>query len=117
VDGSDLFYTCACWKIDRIPPTAVGGLFRSLLLTHEERAIVVELSAILLIRLDRKDLNKSTNCRWWDLQHLKDGILCRKDLNHPPTTVGGISTFLCKAEGCLKVAGRSEPQIIGERDV
>jgi hypothetical protein len=59
VDGSDLFYTCACWKIDRIPPTAVGGLFRSLLLTHEERAIVVELSAILLIRLDRKDLNKS----------------------------------------------------------
>jgi hypothetical protein len=34
----------------------------------------------------------STNFRWWDLQILS-GRLCRLDLNHPPTPVGGISEF------------------------
>jgi len=35
---------------------------------------------------------QSTNCRWWD-SRARPGAECRLDLKHPPTAVGGISTF------------------------
>ncbi len=38
---------------------------------------------------------QSTNCRWWN-SRTRAPTLCRLDLNHPPTAVGGISTFEAK---------------------
>jgi hypothetical protein len=35
---------------------------------------------------------QSTNCRWWDLLGV-GGLLCRLELNYPPTAVGGIRTL------------------------
>ena len=33
---------------------------------------------------------QSTNCRWWD-SRTRFVLACRLDLNHPPTSVGGIT--------------------------
>src|SRR5215213_12014505 len=55
-----------------IPPTAVGGYFKSSL---------------------RKGLERSTNCRWWDF-NAAGWFLSRKHLNEPPTAVSGIKTFV-----------------------
>jgi len=74
VDCSDSFYKEAKGAT-KIPPTEVGGLFRSNLFT---------------LGPGRLDLNHPPTS--------VDGILvlrtdesCRQDLNHPPTSVGGIS--------------------------
>jgi hypothetical protein len=39
--------------------------------------------------LNKVGLEQSTNCRWWD-SSLARRLVCRLDLNHPPTSVGGI---------------------------
>jgi hypothetical protein len=44
----------------------------------------VELNAILLIRLDRKDL-KNPPIAVREIYNTLNGILCRKDLKNPPT--------------------------------
>jgi hypothetical protein len=31
-----------------------------------------------------------TNCRWWDSKPIDEVIGSRRDLNNPPTAVGGI---------------------------
>ena len=35
---------------------------------------------------------QSTNFRWWD-SRTRSVLACRLDLNHPPTSVGGIPEF------------------------
>src|SRR5215216_978846 len=72
--GSGRFYRHLLKPI-LIPPTAVGGYFKSFL---------------------RKEFEQSTNYRWWD-SNSSVCISFRKYLNDPPTAVGGISGFLCKA--------------------
>jgi len=88
----------------RIPPTAVGGLFRSnldsmnmrkvwRLLKHSSKA------ADSVVATNRKAaLEQSTNCRWWDSDALQSSLLSRSDLNNPRTAVGGITDFLCEAD-------------------
>jgi hypothetical protein len=87
---SDPLYSISGLKRSLIPPTAVGGFFQI---------------------ISKKGSEPSTNCRWWDSQiFLAPSIeristihqlplvgfadllssFNRKDLNHPPTAVGGI---------------------------
>src|SRR5215216_7162571 len=53
-------------------------------------------SGWILQILFRKEFEKSTNYRWWDSK-ASVCISFRKHLKYPPTAVGGISDFLCKA--------------------
>jgi len=94
-----------------IPPTEVGGWFRSFLLkaaakefpnpTNGSWRIIQILPAETHMplricdrssrRADRQDLNNPPTALVGVEPH-RGRILCRKDLNHPPTTVGGILT-------------------------
>jgi len=58
----------------RIPPTAVGGSFKSFL---------------------RNDLKYPPTAVGWDYSAAKN-MFCRQQLKNPPTTVGGIFTFCAK---------------------
>ena len=46
--------------------------------------------------LSKRGFEVSTHCHGWDYKTVQ-GYVCRRHLNHPPTSVGGISGFLCKA--------------------
>jgi len=56
-----------------IPPTVVGGLFKS---------------------LPKKGFEVSTHYGGWDYRW-PSGDVYRKDVNDPPTAVGGISRLFC----------------------
>src|SRR5215213_2191927 len=72
VDRPDPFYRGGHKRIG-IPPTAVGGSFRSVL---QRRA--------------QTDWNPA-NGSWWIVQILSEApIVVESDPNHPPTSVGGI---------------------------
>jgi hypothetical protein len=81
-----------------IPPTAVGGWFRSDLQTSTNRILeshqrkLVDCSDPAYIRARTEFLNP-TNCRCgiWSFLRM---TFCRLDLNHPPTAVGGIWSSL-----------------------
>ena len=69
----------------RIPPTEVGGWFRSNLLVHIE--VPVKLNSFLnaLGRfVSEAGSEQSTNFRWWD-SRTRLRAACRSDLNYPPT--------------------------------
>jgi len=59
---------------------------------------------------------QSTNRRWWDLR-TRSWFRCRRDLKHPPTSVGGISRrkrIACRVSGSLllcfaQVSGQNFP--------
>jgi hypothetical protein len=98
-----------------IPPTGVGGWFRSNLQTdrppsfknstngswwivqiqpihveaHHETVVFFMRSACLASETGSEP---STNCRWWD-SRTRFVFACRLDLNHPPISVGGISEY------------------------
>src|ERR1700730_8340960 len=78
----------------RIPPTEVGGLFRSNLRPHRRRMELKSLSlSNVFWRFDSEaGSEQSTNFRWWDSK-TRSVLACRLDLNHPPTSVGGIPEF------------------------
>jgi len=96
-----------------IPPTAVGGWFRSSLGTQQRKRLrnptngswwMVQVRTIYVVRgeqalgtrtMNSLDLNEPPTTRWWDSGILVDDY-GRKDLNHPPTTVGGILTFCAR---------------------
>src|ERR1700754_2319821 len=78
VDGSNPFYLAVRQPVGPIPPTAVGGWFRSFL----------QIGPFSFLR-------RATRAA------LDGHSLTRKDLNNPPTAVGGISTF-----GAKPVRGR-----------
>ena len=86
----------------RIPPTAVGGLFRSNLDSMNMRTVWILLkpsskAAVSVVSTIRKaGLEQSTNCRWWDSDTLQSSLLSRSDLNNPRTAVRGITDFLCE---------------------
>ena len=44
--------------------------------------------------LSRKGLELSTNCRWWDFGNVFHSRLVERDLNDPPTAVGGFGNVL-----------------------
>src|SRR5215218_2062185 len=46
--------------------------------------------------LSKRGFEVSTHCHGWDYKTVS-GYGCRRDLNHPPTAVGGVSGSLCKA--------------------
>ena len=88
-----------------IPPTAVGGWFRSSLdlKTRRNSWILRNTStkvAVSVVAADRRlDLNKSTNCRWWDSDNLQPDPFSRSDLNNPRTAVRGILDFSVQSPG------------------
>ena len=104
------------WKLSEIPPTGVGGLFRSNLqrVTLKFRNPTnrswwkvqirppkprdhsiqkgLQCQCALLTWTNKAGSEPSTNFRWWDSRTYLP-LRCRPDLNHPPTPVGGISEF------------------------
>src|SRR5438034_5739561 len=55
---------------------------------------------------------QSTNFRWWD-SRTRSVPACRLDLNHPPTSVGGIPEFLQKSLSLVRfVTSSSEDHLI-----
>jgi hypothetical protein len=80
-----------------IPPTAVGGLFRSFLERGTGGMLLIPPTAVGgLFRSFLQLLRSCKNCRNPSgTQVLKRPREClRKDLNNPPTAVGGISKVL-----------------------
>ena len=76
-----------------IPPTEVGGLFRSGLQNQETTAFKRDFRVMHSANVDEHvGSEQSTNFRWWD-SRTRLPLPCRPDLNHPPTPVGGISEF------------------------
>ena len=96
-----------------IPPTGVGGWFRSDLQMgplnftnptngswwmvqiqpvrpHRGRMKLKSLLNALGHFVSEAGSEQSTNFRWWD-SRTRCVLACRLDLNHPPTPVGGIS--------------------------
>src|ERR1700752_5187108 len=63
-----------------IPPTAVGGLFKSILKRSDLKYPPTAVGGI----------------KFWFRNRV-----CRKDLNHPPTAVGGIPDFLCRRNAAI----------------
>ena len=106
MDGSDPTYmrariefsnpTNGSWWIVQIRPPKQGG-----------PSAYERLSFMDLLR-EQVGSEPSTNSRWWDSQILEGLSLCRPDLNHPPTAVGGISDFsqlaVSEQEQCLVVS-------------
>ena len=85
--------TRRCLRNFGIPPTEVGGLFRSGLQNRETTAIKRDFSVMHSANVDEQvGSEQSTNSRWWD-SRTRLPLCCRPDLNHPPTPVGGISEF------------------------
>ena len=98
-----------------IPPTAVGGLFKSSLDSNELANILIlpkhlasgvfrnpdynNLSKVTVsLAVDqRAGLEQSTNCRWWDSDSLQPSLIGRSDLNNLRTAVRGIPDFCEKA--------------------
>ena len=77
----------------QIPPTAVGGLFRSSL---RNKAIQTSQKRFQLHApsvATKAGSEPSPNSRWGD-SHSSSCFPCRLDLNHPPTSVGGIWSSL-----------------------
>ena len=92
MDCSDPTYIGGLLNL-RIPPTEVGGLFRSNLFVHVEGPMnlsspLKELDA----SFQRPDLNNPPT-PVGGIQELDLPLFCRPDLNNPPTSVGGISEF------------------------
>src|SRR4030095_8694800 len=67
--------TKAARLLPQIPPTAVGGLFKSSLQEPKWTASPIQLTAVGGIRT-----------------RTREGPFCRPDLNNPPTAVGGLRT-------------------------
>ena len=75
----------------RIPPTAVGGLFKPNLQKRMMTQNPTDGSRwIVQVQPTHAEagLEQSTDCRRWDSG--ASHFLCRLDLNNPPTAVGGI---------------------------
>jgi hypothetical protein len=85
VDASSPTYTKQRFQCFSIPPTAVGGSFKSSLhIRHRSRCCLNSLH----LNCGRLDLNYPPT-PGWDLTLCRCS-LCRLDLKHPPTAVGGI---------------------------
>jgi hypothetical protein len=113
VDGSDPTYSSELLTL-RIPPTEVGGLFRSNLFVQVKGLVRLNsLSNALGSFVSEAGSEQSTNCRWWD-SRTRAVLAFRLDLNHPPTPVGGISEFLRASEaGCHSDENtRRLPQVV-----
>ena len=113
VDGSDPTYSSGLLNL-RIPPTEVGGSFRSNLFVQVEALLKLSwLSDALGSFVSEARSEQSTNFRWWD-SRTRDVLAFRLDLNHPPTPVGGISEFLRASEaGChCEENTRPLPQVV-----
>src|ERR1700730_14166835 len=81
-------------RISKIPPTAVGGWFRS---SQRNKAIRTQsnaISATCTSEETKAGSEQPPNSRWGDLRAFLRMSWCRKDLNHPPTAVGGIPRAL-----------------------
>jgi hypothetical protein len=104
----------------QIPPTGVGGLFRSNLPelaldlneSHQRQLVDCSDPTCWSKSERRKTTNRflnalgrfaskagseqSTNFRWWD-SITRPALACRLDVNNPPTAVGGIQklTYRC----------------------
>src|SRR6266850_961183 len=76
----------------RIPPTEVGGWFRSYLLVYSKAHEMKSFLNALCRAASEAGSEPSTNFRWWDSRS-RFVIACRRDLNHPPTSVGGIQEY------------------------
>src|SRR6266480_304141 len=91
VDGSDPSYrgelsesanpTNGSWWIVQILP------FRPRTIPHDDSLSALNESRLIYPKAGSEP---STNFRWWDLRTLSIHA-CRWDLNHPPTSVGGIA--------------------------
>ena len=90
-----------------IPPTEVGGLFRSnlqastdrVLESHQRKLVdcldpASETKGSNTLKIEFHDpfYEPSPNCRWRDSE-VHQHFFCRLDLNNPPTSVGGIPSF------------------------
>src|SRR5260370_12560287 len=75
-----------------IPPTEVGGLFRSNLLRRRHVETQVSFVRARPRLVSEAGSEQSTNFRWWD-SRTRFTVGSRLDLNHPPTPVGGIWEF------------------------
>ena len=75
-----------------IPPTEVGGWFRSNLFTQKAHETQVSFVCARPRLVSEAGSEQSTNCRWWD-SRTRFALVYRLDLNHPPTSVGGIPEF------------------------
>src|ERR1700730_12697653 len=71
----------------RIPPTEVGGWFRSNLLVYSKANELKSFLNALCHSASEAGSETSTNSRWRDSRS-RFVISCRLDLKHPPTSVG-----------------------------